>query len=1008
MRSVIWSRLMKYRQGSYSEFDMGNYMHNSLIRTFQAGKRVRDAIENDDVSFAAYTKLQGAAKMLLWSCRFKNISRSARAMQAILRRQSDRAKFIALHVESYLASVLIRQKIRRVFCDRRLNCIIIQSIVRMRVLDSVSKLRSEKCRLRFRRAYMTHKNAIMIEIRKRRLLVQRIQGAIRRNLNQKGYAAEVLLFREHQASEQRRRASALLLSCRSRATLRHRDLQSLACCLCSLRRVILARSQRDGYAELHSSAVAIGCRLRAISAQMGASLALRLPLLRLVQAVRARSGLPADAAAARLQSWCRVWCMEALGQPSTTPDLGPGAGGLGAGPRLHLSHRQKAAAAAALQGAVRRLFASSRGLIASGYGAVLDAGALLQARARALRVRIALRDIIRRFSAMVAQAAARMCRPRAEYTAVHAAGRTLTLAALRTLRARHYGLVEGARLQLQAVARMRSVTPAPLHYSRLPTRALAQLLQARIRMHAHRASFRARCAAARPVQALARRAVYRLLYLTTRVWCRKTGQAADLDVLFSRLTSTGPRGGPLWRTADYLSCRRGVARAAAQRWKSAGPVPPDPVPPDPAAAGQPWAGATTIRERLQLREREREEAVLRRQAEDDEARRAGVLLSVRVPTGSGEVLHEGRLSRALGPLEVVLDPTRAADTGGEYINFFLRVAGCGQPRRIVAYGPGRCAAVWPPLEARPFADAAYRVEDLEPAPVSPDLDRLLRDRAEAMACRIQGLVRTARARREVAALRHARDQTRRSRARMEAARRAEDAERDAARRQRREQEEARQAALAAARQRLLQVNAETELVVRQHQTQRQAQLDRLYNLRGSVSEQREAPIRAGLGGKMEAAIDTPRQPEVKGGKALPGQSDTSSSFRDARRKDVYYADSAKAAAAHDTGTTRYQRVMPHEAGVAQVGAMDECLTPTPPPQGTSRSRRGFRRQISAVTGGPPAPAVGMEGHLMARGMQEHFPSPDKMRQQIDSEVHALYLSEGPDPFTAAAVKHITA
>ena len=111
---------------------------------------------------------------------------------------------------------------------------------------------------------------------------------------------------------------------------------------------------------------------------------------------------------------------------------------------------------------------------------------------------------------------------------------------------------------------------------------------------------------------------------------------------------------------------------------------------------------------------------------------------------------------------------------------------------------------------------------------------------------------------------------------------------------------------------------------------------------------------------------------------------------------------------HNTGTTRYQRVMPHEAGVAQVGAMDECLTPTPPPQGTSRSRRGFRRQISAVTGGPPAPAVGMEGHLMARGMQEHFPSPDKMRQQIDSEVHALYLSEGPDPFTAAAVKHITA
>jgi hypothetical protein len=65
---------------------------------------------------------------------------------------------------------------------------------------------------------------------------------------------------------------------------------------------------------------------------------------------------------------------------------------------------------------------------------------------------------------------------------------------------------------------------------------------------------------------------------------------------------------------------------------------------------------------------------------------------------------------ATDPLVVYLDPGRAAGGSGAYVNFFLRVAGCGPPRRVVDYGP--------------FADAAYWLEDLEPEPVAPPHGRV--------------------------------------------------------------------------------------------------------------------------------------------------------------------------------------------------------------------------------------------------------------------------------------------
>ena len=891
-----------------------------------------------------------------------------------------------------MAAILIRYGCRDFFCRMNLASIVLQACVRMHTCKAISRQKSDRIRSTFRRAYLQHKNAIMNEIRHRRILVQRIQSVLRRALVRSNYFLNVSIFRSQKALERLQKESAMLLSSRARAILVHRKLREFALCACLLRRTVRSRSRRDRYAEAVRAASTLLSALRAVSVQLRSSRAFRIPLLRLVQHARAQSALAADAAAAVLQTWCRVWCMETLGQHSGI-EPAPEAPRPGRR-RLHLSHRQKTAAAAALQGAARRLLASSRDprLLAQGYAAVLDAGAALQARARGLHVRTLLLDIIRRYSAMVAQAAARMRRARAAYCAAHAAGRALAVVAQRALCVGHHGRVPAAQLRLQAAARMRAAPPPALRYSRMPTRALAAMLQARIRMCACRAAFLDRRRAAVPAQALARRAVYRLLYLTARVWCRKTGQAADLDLLFGRLTRTSIRtgGGPLWRTGEYLAGRE--RRAAVLR------RPAPAVPLEGGGGGGRHSGRETVRARLWLRERGHADAVASRRAAAEGERQAGGLLCVRVPTGGGGVLHEGRLARVAGPAAVYLDPRRAADGRGAYVNFFLRVSGCGPPRRVVDYGPGGRASVWPAFEARPFADAAYRVEDLEPEPVAPDWDGLLRGREDAAAGRIQRAVRRAWARRDVAARRRARDQARRRAEADAAVVRAEEAEREAARRRRREQEAARQEAFEAARRRLLEASAVAELEVRQRQTHRQAQLERLYGVRRSVSES------LGDGG-AEPAGRAGAAGGGKGGKSRAGLAGLQAGPRDAGRGGVYYSDSARAADGSGKAA-RYRAAMVGGIG-AGTGPGPGPMVPTPPPRDAGGSRRGFRRRMGAGAGaGAGRPTDGGDSDAAPDGDSDgSFPSPDRMRQKIDADVHALYVEV---PEAAAAIKPLAA
>ena len=299
--------------------------------------------------------------------------------------------------------------------------------------------------------------------------------------------------REEEDRVARELASAMLLSTRARMALYRHNLAHDAKASNLLRRMERMRAERERYMESWAAAYELRRHFKAVAVQLSASNRLLMPLTRHAQAHRS-----SKRSACYLQSLMRVWLLNYHGQRSRVEMFGEkfikviGAidevdeGGIEQEKvgRIHLNYEQKREAARHLQRGVRRAlaFTSDRSIEPSGYSAILEAAARLQAQIRGRKIRDMVLGLSEQYGAVVLQAQARMRAQNIAHRKSVAGYIRLTSSCKRALVNRWYYKTFEAQIRLQALGKMASTPDPGLFYSRLPTRKLSSILQARARM----------------------------------------------------------------------------------------------------------------------------------------------------------------------------------------------------------------------------------------------------------------------------------------------------------------------------------------------------------------------------------------------------------------------------------------------------------------------------------------------------------------------------------------------